>query len=145
MTVASHRAEFVQYDPLANLTVSTPQDVHTHPELKRKIYSALAEGDEGELSIAIPKEVPLKASGGFHASITASEGNYSTPLLLTTVNDRFQLRRPSHRLLEHQPSQLSSLLLSLFILNTAYVIPRMAWPSYGPRTHIPTYVAVALL
>ena len=80
MTVASHRAEFVQYDPLANLTVSTPQDVHTHPELKRKIYSALAEGDEGELSIAIPKEVPLKVAGSFHASIAASEGSYSTPL-----------------------------------------------------------------
>ena len=75
MTVASHRAEFVQYDPLANLTVSNSQDVHTHPELKRKLYSALAEGDEGELSIAIPKEVPLKVFGSFHASIAASEGD----------------------------------------------------------------------
>ena len=80
MTVASHRAEFVQYDPLANLTVSNPQDVHTHPELKRKLYSALAEGDEGELSIAIPKEVPLKVSGSFHANIAASEGNISISL-----------------------------------------------------------------
>ncbi len=84
MTVASHRAEFVQYDPLANLTVSNPQDVHAHPELKRKIYSALAEGDEGELSIAIPKEVPLKVSGSIHASIAASEGNYSVPLSLAS-------------------------------------------------------------
>lgn len=79
MTVASHRAEFVQYDTLANLTISNPQDVHTHPELKRKLYSALAEGDEGELSIAIPKEVPLKVSGSVHASIAASEGNGPTP------------------------------------------------------------------
>jgi transcription initiation factor TFIID subunit 2 len=75
VTVASHRAEFVQYDPIANLAISNPQDVHTHPELKRKLYSALAEGDEGELSIAIPKEVPLKVSGNVHASIAASEGN----------------------------------------------------------------------
>ena len=79
MTVASHRAEFVQYDPLANLAISNPQDVHTHPELKRKLYSALAEADEGELSIAIPKDVPLKVSGNFHAGIAASEGN-SPPL-----------------------------------------------------------------
>jgi len=38
------------------------QDCHRHPELKRKIYSALQESDEGELSIAIPTEVPLKQS-----------------------------------------------------------------------------------
>jgi transcription initiation factor TFIID subunit 2 len=79
VTIASHRAEFVQYDPLTSLAISNPQDVHTHPELKRKLYSALAEADEGELSIAIPKEVSLKVSGSFHAGIAASEGNSSTP------------------------------------------------------------------
>ncbi|KAG6333744.1 hypothetical protein ID866_5345, partial [Astraeus odoratus] len=63
VTVASHQADFVHYDPLANVNISTPQDAHTYPELKRKIYSALAEGDEGELSIAIPKEVPLRQLG----------------------------------------------------------------------------------
>lgn len=44
------------------------QDCHRHPELKRKVYSALQESDEGELSIAIPKEVHLKQSGHAHAS-----------------------------------------------------------------------------
>ncbi|TFK17374.1 TATA-binding protein associated factor Taf2 [Coprinopsis marcescibilis] len=39
------------------------QDCHRHAELKRKLYSAMQECDEGELSIAIPKEVPLKQSG----------------------------------------------------------------------------------
>jgi transcription initiation factor TFIID subunit 2 len=78
VTVSSHRAEFVQYDPLINLAISNPQDVHTHPELKRKLYSALAESDEGELSIAIPKEVPLRVSGSFHTGIATSEGNYAT-------------------------------------------------------------------
>jgi transcription initiation factor TFIID subunit 2 len=86
VTVASHRAEFVQYDPLANLAISNPQDVHTHPELKRKLYSALAECDEGELSIAIPKEVPLKMSGNFHASVAASEGKGSF-FIARTVTD----------------------------------------------------------
>ncbi|KAI6031377.1 hypothetical protein BKA83DRAFT_4199448 [Pisolithus microcarpus] len=63
VTVASHQADFVHCDPLAGVNISTPQDCHTYPELKRKIYSALAEGDEGELSIAIPKEVSLRQLG----------------------------------------------------------------------------------
>ena len=64
----------MHYDPLANLTVSNPADCHTYPELKRKLYSALAEGDEGELSIALPKEVALKQSGHAFASGVRSEG-----------------------------------------------------------------------
>jgi hypothetical protein len=60
ITVASYPAEFVHYDAVANLNVSNPSDCHRFSELKRKLYSALAEGDEGELSIAIPKEVPIR-------------------------------------------------------------------------------------
>ncbi|KAF8157369.1 hypothetical protein K438DRAFT_1986684 [Mycena galopus ATCC 62051] len=40
-----------------------PLDYHRHPELKRKLYSALQESEEGELSIVIPQEVALKQSG----------------------------------------------------------------------------------
>ncbi|KAI0323074.1 hypothetical protein OF83DRAFT_1234654 [Amylostereum chailletii] len=57
--VANHHADFIHYDSLPNLTTNAPQDVHSHPELKRKLYSALADGDEGELSILIPREVPV--------------------------------------------------------------------------------------
>jgi len=60
VTVASYPAEFVHYDAVANLNVSNPSDCHRFSELKRRLYSALAEGDEGELSIAIPKEVPIR-------------------------------------------------------------------------------------
>jgi hypothetical protein len=63
VTVGSHAADFTHHDPLSNINVSSAEDCHYHPELKRKLYSALAEGDEGELSIAIPKEVQLKHSG----------------------------------------------------------------------------------
>ena len=66
--VASHEAEFIHVDPLTNITVgpaNDPPDIHRHPELKRKVYSALQEGDEGELSIAIPKEVSFKVTGTF--------------------------------------------------------------------------------
>ena len=78
VTVASHQAEFVHHDPLAHVNISTPQDCHTYPELKRKLYSALTEGDEGELSIAIPKEVSLRQSGHVGHSMAngvASEGD----------------------------------------------------------------------
>ena len=62
---------------MATLSVSDATDVHHHPELKRKVYSALQEGDEGELSIAIPKEVSLRQSGHRVASGIVSEGEYS--------------------------------------------------------------------
>ena len=74
VTVGSHSADFVHTDPIANLTISNAQDVHNHPELKRKLYSALQEGDEGELSIAIPKEVSLRQSGNRTVSGIISEG-----------------------------------------------------------------------
>ncbi|KAJ7750340.1 hypothetical protein B0H16DRAFT_1550372 [Mycena metata] len=66
VTVASIAAEFTHHDPLAHLSVVSPDgslDCHRHPELKRKVYSALQESDEGELSIAIPPQVALKYSG----------------------------------------------------------------------------------
>ncbi|KAK0505753.1 TATA-binding protein associated factor Taf2 [Armillaria luteobubalina] len=39
------------------------RDCHRHLELKRKLYSALQEGDDGELAIGIPRDVSLKYSG----------------------------------------------------------------------------------
>lgn len=74
--VGSHAADFVFHDPLANLSISSPQDCHTHPELKRRVYSALAESDEGELSVAIPKEVSLRQAG--HA-VTGIVSEAATP------------------------------------------------------------------
>ncbi|KAI6012544.1 hypothetical protein F5J12DRAFT_818579 [Pisolithus orientalis] len=64
VTVASHQADFVHGDPLAN----------------RKIYTALAEGDEGELSIAIPKEVPLRQVGqSGHSTASGILSETATP------------------------------------------------------------------
>ena len=62
VTVAQEQADFVHYDPLANLSTSKGNDVHAHPELKRKLYSALAEGDEGEL-VALLKDINAKLGG----------------------------------------------------------------------------------
>lgn len=72
--VGAHSAEFVHNDPITNLTagVSEP-DCHRHPELKRKLYSALQEGDEGELAIAIPNEVSLKPTGSVGAMFNDCE------------------------------------------------------------------------
>ncbi|EJU02667.1 hypothetical protein DACRYDRAFT_21692 [Dacryopinax primogenitus] len=55
-------ADFVHQDPLANIAISNPTDVHLWTELKRKTYSALAEADEGELAISIPRDVAVRAS-----------------------------------------------------------------------------------
>lgn len=71
--VGTHPAEFVHHDSLSSLHTSKSDDCHTHPELKRKFYSALAEGDEGELSIGIPKEIVIRPSGHAMSGI-ASEG-----------------------------------------------------------------------
>lgn len=68
----------MHYDPLANLSISNARDCHNHLELKRKVYSALAEGDEGELSIAIPREVLIRQSGSATAGGLASEGAFRT-------------------------------------------------------------------
>ncbi|EGO05242.1 hypothetical protein SERLA73DRAFT_82815 [Serpula lacrymans var. lacrymans S7.3] len=109
VSVASHQADFVHHDPLAHISISNPKDAHTYPELKRKIYSALAEGDEGELSIAIPKEVPLRPSGHAAASGMVSEAatpepqtpgpSFHTPVAMPefmpiTVNIVYSLRNP---------------------------------------------------
>ncbi|KAI0718881.1 hypothetical protein C8T65DRAFT_569811 [Cerioporus squamosus] len=76
VSVASHPADFVHSDPLANLSLSNV-DIHSHPELRRKVYSSLQEGDEGELSIAIPREVSLRQSG--HRSTTGIISEAATP------------------------------------------------------------------
>jgi hypothetical protein len=49
--------EFSHNDPLASISLSKADDVHLFPEFKRKLYSALSDGDEGELSIVLPNEV----------------------------------------------------------------------------------------
>lgn len=58
--MASHKAEFLHHDPLAALTISNHDDFRAYPEVKRKLYSALTECEEGELAIGIPGQVSLK-------------------------------------------------------------------------------------
>lgn len=63
VAVNTHQADFLHHDSLSHLSVSgndTPPDCHRHPELKRKVYSAMQDGSNGELSIALPKEVVVK-------------------------------------------------------------------------------------
>ncbi|KAJ3571564.1 hypothetical protein NP233_g3673 [Leucocoprinus birnbaumii] len=78
VTVGGHHADFVHHDALANISSSgEPNDIHRHPELKRKIYSALQESDEGELSVAIPKDVSLKQTS--HTNLLFNEGSTPEP------------------------------------------------------------------
>lgn len=51
-------------------------DCHSHPEVKRKLYSALAECDEGELAIPIPRQVSVKSCGTSSRALNG-DGKYS--------------------------------------------------------------------
>lgn len=54
--------DWVCHDPLSSLVSSDIADCHDHPEVKRRLYSAYAECDEGELAIPIPRQVSVKSS-----------------------------------------------------------------------------------
>lgn len=57
VSVAQNSADFVVTDPFANLGPSKPDDVHSFPEIKRKVFSAFSNADEGELSISLPSSL----------------------------------------------------------------------------------------
>ncbi|KAK0246182.1 hypothetical protein EDD85DRAFT_924985 [Armillaria nabsnona] len=83
VTVGSYDAEFACSDPLANINLGSSsndaQDCHRHLELKRKLYSALQEGDDGELAIGIPRDVSLKYSGSIASLGMPSENATPEP------------------------------------------------------------------
>jgi hypothetical protein len=54
VTIADNVADLVLHDPFRNLGPTQPGDVHSFLEIKLKVFSALSDADEGELSIAIP-------------------------------------------------------------------------------------------
>jgi transcription initiation factor TFIID subunit 2 len=97
--VNSHVASFLHHDPLTNLTISKPDDFRGYPELKRKLYSALSESDEGELSIAIPSQVSITTAGPTDnqtgASTSANTSSQaSREYLPITVRIEYALRDP---------------------------------------------------
>jgi len=55
--------DWVHNDPLTNFASSDITDCHKHPELKRRLYSAYAECDEGELAIPLPRQVSVQNAG----------------------------------------------------------------------------------
>lgn len=76
VTVASQPADFIHHDPLSSLNISNP-DCHNHPELKRRVYSALQEGDEGELSIALPAGIKIgegKSNSSLNGGVVSEVG-----------------------------------------------------------------------
>jgi transcription initiation factor TFIID subunit 2 len=77
--VNGHAANFVYFDPLANLGVSKPEEFNQYPELKRKLYSALSESDEGELSIGIPDQVSVTLVNPPASSAPGAVTNGATP------------------------------------------------------------------
>ncbi|KAG8920123.1 hypothetical protein FRC01_000907 [Tulasnella sp. 417] len=66
VTVAGAVSDYIHYDPLVNIHVANRSDVHLYPEIKRKLYSALSEGDEGELSIGLPADLVTRQEQAFN-------------------------------------------------------------------------------
>lgn len=94
--VNGYVAEYFHQDPLGNLTVSKPEDFNVYPELKRKLYSALAESEEGELSIAIPPTVqyikpPPTPQAGAPSTPSPKKAEYS-PIV---IKIEYAVRNPT--------------------------------------------------
>ncbi|KAI0639863.1 hypothetical protein C8Q77DRAFT_1083269 [Trametes polyzona] len=128
VTVGSFPADFVHHDPFAHLSVSSGGDVHNHPELKRRVYSALAEGDEGELSICIPKEVAVTPSG--HRAQAGIVSEAATPEPQTPGH----LAQPSHPVTEYRQIEVT---INYSLKNPAdgvqFVLPSEHYPTRVPH------------
>ncbi|KAG8886099.1 hypothetical protein FRB98_001473 [Tulasnella sp. 332] len=112
VTVQSQLADYVHYDPVAHISVANPTDVHIYPEIKRRIYSALSEGDEGELSIGLPAEVTTRLNVAKDqlmdaptpgASIPVPSGIEAIPVI---VRIEYMLQDPADGLEFVVPSEL---------------------------------------
>lgn len=80
------------------MTVSKPEEFNGYPELKRKLYSALSESDEGELSIGIPPQVTIEATNQPTAPTTSTTANAASQatheFMALTVRIEYSLRNP---------------------------------------------------
>ncbi|KAI8981206.1 hypothetical protein BD414DRAFT_93257 [Trametes punicea] len=128
VTVGSFPADFVHNDPFAHLSISNPQDVHNHPELKRRVYSALAESDEGELSISIPREVAVTPSGSRAQAGLVSEA--ATPEPQTPGH----IAQPAHSVTEYKQIEVT---ITYSLKNPAdgvqFVLPSDAYSTRVPH------------
>ncbi|KWU43351.1 hypothetical protein RHOSPDRAFT_11631, partial [Rhodotorula sp. JG-1b] len=66
--------------PPALPALTQPENIHTYPEMKRQIWRADHEGDEGELGIAIPQGCIVRANTG-RTSATAAAATDQGPKL----------------------------------------------------------------
>ncbi|KAG8714750.1 hypothetical protein FRC11_007261 [Ceratobasidium sp. 423] len=104
------RADFVHQDPARAVTVSDPTDVHLHPELKRKLFAAGAEADEGELSIAIPPSFSLHPSNA-PVDVQVSSDRPDIPPFVLVIE--YSIHDPAHGL--------------------EFVLPTESHPNYVPH------------
>ncbi|PWN92640.1 hypothetical protein FA10DRAFT_276691 [Acaromyces ingoldii] len=61
---AGREADFSIVDHLSSATLSNPRDVHSYPDLKRKLFAATSDGSGGELSILLPPDVHISQQAG---------------------------------------------------------------------------------
>ena len=159
VNVAGHSAEFTHHDPLTHINMGGPaeaQDCHRHAELKRKIYSALQESDEGELSIAVPREVALKQSLQSAFGATVSEGIAQIHLLMTRPSiTAFAVATPEPQTPGPSQANLTVTEFSPIVVNITYslrnpvdgfefVLPTESYPYVSTRESLDSRVSHSL-
>ncbi|KAF8323748.1 hypothetical protein DL93DRAFT_8248 [Clavulina sp. PMI_390] len=106
VSVAGQPADFVLQDPQSNLGPSKPDDVHGFAEMKRKMFTAFSEADEGELSIAlppsllpVPRSVPSEPKEGTPSTSNPSrQSNSTSEFAPISVLIHYSMRSPSNGL-----------------------------------------------
>lgn len=84
------------HDPPALPTLTKPDDIHTYPELKRSMWRAGNEGEEGELGIALPPGIVKRQLPTLDASMPTPKDDAKKeeewePL---TINIQYEVNQP---------------------------------------------------
>jgi transcription initiation factor TFIID subunit 2 len=117
------------------LTINKPDEFNGYPELKRKLYSALSESDEGELSIAIPSQVSIAAptpppNPSGMATPAAANPQTAPEYLPLIVRIEYSLKNPVDGIQFVLPSDAYPFVSLLLITMLLSLTPLPACPSH---------------
>ncbi|KAL5494783.1 hypothetical protein ACEPAI_245 [Sanghuangporus weigelae] len=121
--------DWICHDPLSNVVMSDITDCHRHPEVKRKLYSSLAECDEGELAIPLPRQVHVRSAGSMGGRLNGDVGTPDPIASSQTVP------------LTQQTSEFSSIQVRITycvknpVEGIQFVLPSEAYPYRVPHVY----------
>lgn len=143
ISVAGETADYVLQDYFSSLGPSKADDVHSFPEIKRKLFTALADSDEGALSIAIPSsQLPVRLSttreptlspAGFRATESESTSQFA-PI---TILIHYSLRNPRDGIQFVLPTDAYPYVSPMLFSRFGYILNRSTNLACSPRVYIP--------